>query len=415
VFSWNGGRAMADDSQFGEGITQQEGHSVSVLPLKAKSPLSTYGIVFLCLAWAGLVGLFEYATGYAFHLTALFLVPICWADWAVGRRAGLLLAVVCTTISLATDLMTGHAYRHPVIPYWDALMLLAFFVVIVYALSGFQDAHRNLLVARSLLANQNELLEETVRQRTAALESEIAQRKRLEKAKLQAERLAMVGTMAAQVAHEVRNPLGSITLNLDLIFKEIGKLAKGNGHVPDEGRSLVNDMRSEVRRIQRVIDDYLQFARLPKLQRQLVDLNRFLEQKLGFLCGELERANVKLRTHFDPVLTNINADAEQLWQAVLNLIRNGREAMPNGGELNIGTWHDGEQALLRVSDNGKGMTEEQVQRVFEPFFTTKQEGTGLGLALVQQIVTEHGGHVECQSATGKGSTFTISLPLAEKS
>ena len=123
---------------------------------------------------------------------------------------------------------------------------------------------------------------------------------------------------------------------------------------------------------------------------------------------------MKLRTHFDPALTSINADAEQLWQSVLNLVRNSLEAMPDGGELIIGTWSDSARALLRVSDNGKGMTADQVQRVFEPFFTTKKEGTGLGLALVQQIVTEHGGHIECESASGKGSTFTIFLPLMEK-
>ena len=89
--------------------------------------------------------------------------------------------------------------------------------------------------------------------------------------------------------------------------------------------------------------------------------------------------------------------------------------MPGGGELTISTWRDGGQALLRVSDNGKGMTQEQVKRVFTPFFTTKKEGTGLGLALVQQIVTEHGGHIECDGTSGQGSTFTIVLPLVEKS
>ena len=123
---------------------------------------------------------------------------------------------------------------------------------------------------------------------------------------------------------------------------------------------------------------------------------------------------MKLRTHFDPALTSINADAEQLWQTVLNLIRNSCEAMPDGGELTIGTWREGKQALLRVSDSGKGMSEEQVKRVFEPFYTTKKEGTGLGLALVQQIATEHGGHIECESASGKGSTFTIFLPMVEE-
>ena len=270
------------------------------------------------------------------------------------------------------------------------------------------------LSALGLSEGDTSRLEETVERRTAALQAEIKERKRLEAAKVQAERLAAVGTMAAQVAHEVRNPLGSITLNLDLVFKEIDMLSGGNGHLPDEGRTLVKDMREEVRRIQRVIEDYLQFARLPTVQRQPVDLNGFLGQKLAFLCSELERAKVKLRTHFDPALTTINADAEQLWQTVLNLVRNSCEAMPDGGELTVGTWREGNHALLRVSDSGKGMTEEQLKRVFEPFFTTKKEGTGLGLTLVQQIATEHGGHIECESTSGKGSTFTIFLPLAEK-
>jgi signal transduction histidine kinase len=146
-----------------------------------------------------------------------------------------------------------------------------------------------------------------------------------------------------------------------------------------------------------------------------VDLNGILDQKLAFLCSEPERANVKLRTHFDPALTKINADAEQLWQTVLNLVRNSCEAMPDGGELTFGTWREGKQALLRVSDSGNGMTEEQLKRVFEPFFTTKKEGTGLGLALVQQIATEHGGHIEYESTSGKGTIFTIFLPMVEKS
>jgi len=251
--------------------------------------------------------------------------------------------------------------------------------------------------------------------RTAALKKEIAERKRMEMAKLQAERLAVVGTMAAQVAHEVRNPLGSITLNLDLIQKEIEKLAGTSQHLPREGHLLVDEMRAETRRIQRVIEDYLQFARFPKPQRRPLALNKLLEQKLAFMQGTFEQANVKLRTEFAPEVASINADAEQLWQAILNVIRNSREAMPDGGTLMVSTQRDASQVLVRISDTGTGMTEQQIRQIFVPFVTTKAEGTGLGLALVQQIVTEHGGHVECQSAIGRGSTFTFFLPPMEES
>jgi signal transduction histidine kinase len=358
-------------------------------------------IVILTLALTLLMGFLDYITGRDFALSAFYLIPICWGTWAAGRNVGIVLATVSMVAWFIADFLSGQVYQHPLTPYWNGLMLLILFLVVVYLLSAFQAAHYH--------------LEEMVQRRTEALQKEIAERKRLESAKLQAERLATAGTMAAQVAHEVRNPLGSITLNLDLIQKEIDKLAGPSPCSPEEGRVLVRDIRAEIHRIQRVIEDYLQFARLPKMQRQRVALNAFLDQKLAFLRSELEQANVKLRTHFDPALTTINADGEQLWQALLNLIRNSREAMPGGGELNIGTWCGGGQVRLRISDNGKGMTPEQLHCVFTPFFTTKQEGTGLGLALVQQIVTEHGGHVECESTSGHGSTFTVFLPLTEKS
>lgn len=358
--------------------------------------------VVVILAWVVmlLTSSLDYITGRDFALSAFYLVPICWACWMAGRRVGIALAAGGAVAWLVGELISGFTYRHYVTPYWNALMLLMFFLVVVYLLSAFQKAHYH--------------LEETVQQRTAALQAEIQERKRLEVAKLQAERLAIVGTMAAQVAHEVRNPLGSITLNLDLIQKEFNQLAEGNGHSPEEGRGLVLEIREEVSRIQRVIEEYLQFARLPKPQLRPVELNELLGQKLDFMHSEFEHAGVKPLTHFDPAVRTIHADAEQLWQAVLNLIRNSLDAMPNGGELTVGTWREAGQVRLRVTDTGKGMSEEQLKQVFAPFFTTKPNGTGLGLALVQQITSEHGGHVECESTPGKGSTFTIFIPVEKK-
>ena len=221
--------------------------------------------------------------------------------------------------------------------------------------------------------------------------------------------------MAAELAHEVRNPLATIALNLDLITKEVDSLAATSRHGSGESRLLVNEIREEVRRIQRVIEDYLQFARLPKSQRRSLVLNDFLDRKLAFMHEEFERNKVKLRNVFGQERMVITADGEQVWQATLNLIRNSLQAMPAGGELVVSTRREGKQAVLQVIDTGKGMTEEQLGQVFVPFYTTKERGTGLGLAVVQQIVTEHGGHVECESCFGKGSTFSIFLPLAEDS
>ena len=354
----------------------------------------------LALALDFFLGIIDYLTGRDFALSAFYLIPICWGCWKVGRWAGILLAVVSAAVWFLADLESGFIYKHPLTPYWNGGMLIVLYLVIVFLLAAFQTAHYR--------------LEEAVQQRTAALQAEIAERKRLEKAKLQAERLATVGTMAAQVAHEVRNPLGSITLNLDLLQKEINR-ACGDGAHSAEMLDLWVDIREELQRIKRVIEDYLKFARLPKLQPRPLLLNELLEEKLAFMAGEFEKAKVRLRTVFDPELTQIRADGEQLWQATLNLIRNSLEAMPSGGELTVGTWHHDGLAQLRVTDKGQGMTQEQLSHVFLPFFTTKSSGTGLGLTLVQQIAIEHGGHVECESQVGRGTTFTIYLPLAEKS
>lgn len=358
--------------------------------------------VTLVLAWLLVlaVGSLNLITGRDFALSAFYLAPICWVCWTNGRRAGMILAVASTLAWFIDDRLSGYVYQYPLTAYWNALMLLALFVFVVYLFTAFQAAHFH--------------LERTVQQRTAALLKEIQERKRLEQAKLQAERLALVGTMAAQVAHEVRNPLGSITLNLDLLQKEIGKLAETASHSPVESRQLAGEIREEIHRIQQVLEEYLQFTRLPKPRLQPVTLNEMLAQKLDFLDAELARARVSRHTHFDPAVGAIYADAAQLWQATLNLIRNSLDAMPAGGDLTVGTWQENGQVRLRVTDTGKGMNESQLKQLFTPFFTTKPRGTGLGLALAQQIATEHGGRIECESAVNQGSTFTVFLPADKR-
>lgn len=245
----------------------------------------------------------------------------------------------------------------------------------------------------------------------SAILRDTSQRKRLEEEKLRAERLAVIGTMSARLAHEIRNPLSSITLNIELVRDEINAFAKDNPEAGKESRSLLQSLDSEVRRIQRVTEDYLQFARMPKPVRETVQLNEVLSQGLAFMESLFEATRVTVQTQFDATLPAIQADESQLWQAILNLVRNAIEAMPGGGTLIVRTERHDRHIVLAVTDTGKGMGEPERGKVFTPFFSTKIGGTGLGLPLTQQIITEHGGQIRCESQPGQGTTFLIELPI----
>ncbi len=246
-----------------------------------------------------------------------------------------------------------------------------------------------------------------------AILRDITERKRLEEAKLQAERLAVIGAMSAKLAHEIRNPLSSITLNLALVGDEAAVLAEAEPSATAEMRTLLSAIDAEVRRIQRVTEDYLQFARMPKPRRDLVSLNDLLTQGLSFLQSTFDAAGVTVVRRLDPSLPAVCGDEAQLWQAILNLIRNALEAMPDGGTLTLATAHNDTRALLRVTDTGKGMDAATQQNLFKPFFSTKSSGTGLGLPLTRQVVAEHGGRISCESAPDRGTSFLIELPIPD--
>ena len=350
------------------------------------------------VALAMVLGALDYLTGREWAISAFYLLPTCVAAWMAGRWAGFAVGALCTGAWFFSDLFSGATYQSPLVPAWNAIMLFIFFWVVVWLLTAFQRSHYH--------------LEHTVEQRTAALRTEMEERKRLEQAKLQAERLGVVGSMAAQVAHEIRNPLGSISLNLDLIGEELHALANSSGSSTAECDVLLREMRSQVLRIRQVLQEYLRFARMPKSERAAVSLPAFLEKKLNFVQPLLDQKHVDLSRTLDPNLPPVQVDAEQLWEAILNLISNAMDAMPDGGSLTVSAQRHGAEALLSISDNGRGMTEEEARLLFVPFFTTKSDGTGLGLAYTQRVVNEHGGKINCATTRGKGSTFSIQLPLA---
>src|SRR5438445_270737 len=235
-------------------------------------------------------------------------------------------------------------------------------------------------------------------QRLAARERELrAQGEAL----LRSERLAAIGRVAAQITHEIRNPLSSISLNAE----ELGERAP-------QARELCDAIVREVDRLTAITEEYLRFARLPKPQLQRADVNDTVRELLEFVRPELDSAGVKVSLSLSPGLPRVLADVAQLRQLLLNLLRNAREAMSAGGSLRVTTRATKAMVEIEVRDNGPGIPSERLARIFDPFFTTKERGTGLGLAMAQELAQEHGGQLVCDSIPGRGTAFTLRLPAA---
>lgn len=223
--------------------------------------------------------------------------------------------------------------------------------------------------------------------------------------RLQSERLAVVGRMAAHVTHEIRNPLSSIGLNLELLEEEMAGPELGG-----ESKQLVQAIRREVDHLKSLSEEYLSLARTPQARRQPENLADIVTELTAFMTPELDRAGVKLELELDET-PDVLVDEAQLRQALTNLIRNAREAMLKGGQLRIESKSTGSsQVNLVVEDTGPGIPEDVRQSIFDPFFTTKNRGTGLGLAVTKQLVEANRGTVVCEPASGQGTRFVIQLP-----
>ncbi|MEM6531453.1 MAG: ATP-binding protein [Myxococcota bacterium] len=220
---------------------------------------------------------------------------------------------------------------------------------------------------------------------------------------LAAERLAAVGRLSAQVAHEIRNPLSAIGLNAELLEDELANEA--------EARALLRAIAGEIERLTEVTEGYLQLTRNPEPHATLTDVNGSIRDLLSMLGPELRSHDIEVRVELDDGSAHAWVDPGQLRQAMLNVLRNAREAMPDGGAITIHTGRSGNFTFVDVVDEGPGIPELDRARVFEPFFTTKPDGTGLGLSLTQQILREHHGDVELQGAAGGGTRIRLLLPL----
>jgi signal transduction histidine kinase len=226
---------------------------------------------------------------------------------------------------------------------------------------------------------------------------------------LVAERMATVGRLSLKVAHEVRNPIAAIELNAEML-QDIVRGRPGAADM-EEATGLVAAIRDQVNTLDALTEEYLAFARFPKPHFEEESINHLLEELAAFVRPVATRQGLTIHVATDPGVPLLEIDRALLRQAILNLVKNGMEALSRGGALTIESRCDGDAVEVAVSDTGGGITSEVAGRLFEPFFTTKPQGTGLGLSITRQIIDEHGGELVWHNRAGAGATFTIRLPV----
>jgi signal transduction histidine kinase len=225
---------------------------------------------------------------------------------------------------------------------------------------------------------------------------------------IQTEKMAVLGTFASGLAHEVRNPLNSITLQLSILERRAAPLEQA---LAVEIRGLLGIIREEIKRLDSLVGDFLQFSRSTRIQPQPAELGALMDEVVRLLRPEARTTGVTLRRQrFGDVLPRVSVDSERIKQVAINLVRNAIEAMPDGGVVTVEDGLLDGRAGLVIRDSGPGLPEGV--DVFQLFVTTKPKGTGLGLAIAQQIVLEHGGEIGATSEPGGGARFTITLPLS---
>jgi signal transduction histidine kinase len=227
---------------------------------------------------------------------------------------------------------------------------------------------------------------------------------------LQAEKLAMVGKLAAGVAHTIRNPLTSVNMRLFSLERSL--------ELSQTQREDFEVISEEVRHIDTIVQNFLEFARPPKLKIQSISPSEVVDMALQLLRHRLESYGVTVELDRQRYLPKIEADPEQLKEVLINLLVNSCEAMGEGGSIVIREEEGvaeplGRVVVIRVKDNGPGIPKSIRPKIFEPFFSTKEEGTGLGLSIAHRIIEEHGGWLSLKSKEDEGTTFTITLPCRE--
>jgi len=319
----------------------------------------------------------------------LFFPLVAVNAYYFGRWVGLFLTLVAGLLYWAAALLA------PPEAAWTAVVILMGLVGLpAFALGHVADRERR---ARGEVERLYAELTGTLT-RLQAAQAEL----------LVAERMATVGRLALKVAHEVRNPIAAIELNAELV----GDLVKERGGADmEEAATLVTAIREQVSALDALTEEYLAFARFPRPQYDEDSVNEMVAALVEFVRPVAARQGSAVEATTDQTVPPMAIDRTLLRQAILNLVKNGLEALGRGGKLTAGTRRVDDQVEIAIRDTGPGIDPALGKRLFEQFFTTKPQGTGLGLYISRQIIEEHGGTLRWESAPGAGTTFTASLPI----
>lgn len=225
------------------------------------------------------------------------------------------------------------------------------------------------------------------------------------------ENLESMTGLAAGIAHELGNPLNSLIIHVNLLEKSIEKLPSAKKKKMDES---IKALKDETARLDRIIRNFLKAARRKPLRFELGQINELLSETVDFLKPELKAAKIQIVEELDRQMPFFLFDPERIHQVFMNIIKNAVHAMPKGGSIRIQTEVKDKLCLIRFQDTGIGIHADMMPRIFDAYYTTKEEGTGLGLMIVYQIIREHGGRIEVSSQPGLGTTFTIVLPIRKE-
>jgi signal transduction histidine kinase len=238
----------------------------------------------------------------------------------------------------------------------------------------------------------------------AELERSYAELRQTFEQLLQAERLSALGEISAGIVHEIRNPLGAIKGAVEIIEDELAK--------DSPRREFASIAKREVERIEKLVQEFVRFARPPKLVKSLANVNELVESVIKLLEQQAAAQKVVVEKDLAKDLPPVALDSEQIEQVLLNLTLNALQAMPNGGTLVFRTSQTKEPVIIEIEDTGGGIPANVIRRIFDPFFTTKDKGSGLGLSVAHKIVAQHVGNLTARNSEN-GAVFRIEFPLVQ--